>query len=257
MKNDLIIAVPSYKRAGKVETIKSIPSSNIFIHKSEYEAYKKFYKKENLVVMPDGLKGNVAKVRNFILDYGEDATVTCMIDDDLLYLAYWENGESHPLALEKEVYDFIYKYSVIAMDLGVHLWGINVAPDQRFYPVDMPFKFIAYISASFSCHIEPKLRYDERFPLKEDYDFVLQNLNIYRRVLRVNKYYYVMKHQTQTGGCATYRNVEREREQLFLLQKKWGKKIVRADTLKSSRGRSEKVRKFDINPLIYPPIKGT
>jgi hypothetical protein len=37
------------------------------------------------------------------------------------------------------------------------------------------------------------IRYDERIPLKEDYDLSLQHLNKFRKVLRFNKYFYKVK----------------------------------------------------------------
>lgn len=76
-------------------------------------------------------------------------------------------------------------------------------------------------------------------------------MNRYRRTLRVNKFYYNVKQSEQVGGCATYRNVAKEREQFELLQKKWGKKIVRED-VKKGQVRNH----FDYNPIIKVPIKG-
>lgn len=49
-------------------------------------------------------------------------------------------------------------------------------------------------------------------------------------------------------GCAMYRTESKEEEQLNLLQKKWGSKIVQRD--KGSR------RKNDFNPIIKIPIGG-
>ena len=54
------------------------------------------------------------------------------------------------------------------------------------------------------------------------------------------------------GGCADYRTITREIEQLKLLQKKWSKRIVKNDT--TQRGKRKKG--FDINPIIKIPIKG-
>ena len=83
----------------------------------------------------------------------------------------------------------------------------------------------------------------------------LQNMNKYRGALRLNKYHYVCRQSEQKGGCAMYRNMEREKEQFELLRKKWGSKIVRLDT--SNKGRSKKNRKYiDYNPIIKIPIKG-
>lgn len=56
--------------------------------------------------------------------------------------------------------------------------------------------------------------YDEALPLKEDYDMTLQQLRRHRIALRLNKYFYRVKQSEQVGGCATYRNLDKEREQL-------------------------------------------
>ena len=87
--------------------------------------------------------------------------------------------------------------------------------------------------------------YDERLPLKEDYDLSLQVLQKYHKVLRLNRYSYVTTHLTNAdGGCVDYRTMVREEEQNQLLQKKWGKKIVKYNIEKS------------INPIIKVPLKG-
>jgi hypothetical protein len=67
-----------------------------------------------------------------------------------------------------------------------------------------------------------KCRYDENLPLKEDYDMTLQQLNLERVVLRVNAYHYICKQSENVGGCAAYRNRDREEAQLKALQAKWG-----------------------------------
>ena len=69
------------------------------------------------------------------------------------------------------------------------------------------------------------------------------------------KYHYVCKQSKQAGGCATYRNYEREMEQLQLLQKKWGKGIVKIDNVANPNMKKEKVS-IDYNPIIRIPIKG-
>jgi hypothetical protein len=78
----------------------------------------------------------------------------------------------------------------------------------------------------------------------------------YRKVLRVNKYFYVKKGAEQKGGCAAYRNINREMDQIKKLQKKWGKKIIKVDDGKSRSHNTEKKRSFDINPIVKIPIRG-
>tara|TARA_R110000772_G_scaffold160106_2_gene271321 strand:- start:2979 stop:3260 length:282 start_codon:yes stop_codon:yes gene_type:complete len=90
--------------------------------------------------------------------------------------------------------------------------------------------------------------FDETMPLKEDYDFTIQVCNEERKILRFNQYSMNKDDHGNLGGCANYRTITREKEQLQLLQKKWGEKIVRED--KKSK------QQYDINPIINVPIKG-
>ena len=76
-----------------------------------------------------------------------------------------------------------------------------------------------------------------------------------RGILRFNMYHYNCKQSKQAGGCATYRNYERETQQLKLLQKKWGSSIVKMDTSVTGKAKKKKVR-IDYNPIIHIPIKG-
>ena len=55
----------------------------------------------------------------------------------------------------------------------------------------------------------------------------IQQLNMERVVLRVNAYHYLCKQSEQKGGCATYRNREREEEQLEAIRKKWGGQLLK------------------------------
>jgi hypothetical protein len=66
--------------------------------------------------------------------------------------------------------------------------------------------------------------------------------------LRVNYACYDVKQAEQEGGCATYRNIQKEIMQFNLLQKKWGSRIIRQD--KKSK------RSFDFNPILKLPHKG-
>lgn len=141
-------------------------------------------------------------------------------------------------------------------DLGFKLWGVNINKDALNYKHCLPFNTKAMILGPFCAHMRgTEIRYDERLPLKEDYDLAIQHLNKYRGILRLNKYHYICKQSVNPGGCATYRNYEREEQQLRLLQKKWGKDIVKQDKSKMAKSKKEKVN-IDYNPIVRVPIKG-
>jgi len=252
------VCVPSYRRP-KVETLDYLGFAKIFVDRSEEEAYKKENPGANIIGVPDGIQGNVCRIRNYILDYeffelGSDVCV--ILDDDLKGVFYWEKLETKKVQ-EDEFLGFVERYSILAKDWGAYFWGMNVNPDKKTYREYSPFSTVSFIGGPFQAFMKGGgLRYDEKLPLKEDYDMTLQQLNKHRVVLRLNKFFYVAKQSEQIGGCAVYRNYKREEEQLMCLQRKWGSKIVRRSEVKNLNSTKSKEKNFDYNPIIKVPIRG-
>lgn len=262
---EIVICCPSYKRP-YVETLKYLPFCKVYVAPEEYESYLEFnYKhKDNIVKCPKGIQGNVSRIRNYILDteFENGADIVCIVDDDLKAIEHFEMSEDKTYAYEKvkvkaeEFIDFIYRYSMLCYQWGFKMWGVNINSDTMSFRHYTPFSTNSVVLGVFGCFLKGmECRYDEALPLKEDYDLFIQNCNKYRGVLRLNGYYYNCRQSEQKGGCTIYRNMEKEKEQFELLQKKWGSSIVRLDT--SNKGRSKKNRKYiDYNPIIKIPIKG-
>ena len=218
---------PSYKRP-KVETLDYLPFCKVWVDNKEYQSYvdanPKF--KDNIISVPDGIQGNLCRIRNYILDeeFKNGYDVVLIIDDDMkgVYRFYGEKKYPYNKCLVKadEFMDFLEKYSILCDEFGFKFWGLNCNQDALSYRQYTPFSTVSYIGGPFQCFLKNPLRYDEKLPLKEDYDMTLQQCNRYRGCLRLNMYHYNCKQSKQAGGCATYRNYEREREQLELLQKK-------------------------------------
>jgi hypothetical protein len=256
------INCPSYKRP-KVETLDYIPSCKVWVDNKEYKEYIKENKgfENNIISVPDGIQGNLCRIRNYILDNElKDNDVVLIIDDDMQGIyRYEQNGdygyEKYKLD-EKQLYLMLEHYSVLCEDFGFKYWGVNCNADALSYRHTTPFSTVSYIGGPFQVFLKGNnLRYDEKLMLKEDYDMTIQNCNKYRGCLRVNKYHYNCKQSKQKGGCATYRNYDREAEQLKLLQQKWGKDIVKIDEALNVNTKKEKVN-IDYNPIIKIPIKG-
>lgn len=265
---EIVVACPSYKRVA-VETLRYIPFCKVYVAPEEYEDYLEFNPrhKENIVKCKQGVQGNLCRVRNYILDeeFKAGADIVLLMDDDLRAIEHYEMSEDGQYGYEKvklkekELLDFVYRYSVLCEDWGFKFWGINCNSDAKAYSHCSPFSTVSYIGGPFQCFLKGnELRYDERLPLKEDYDMTLQNMNKYRGALRVNKYHYVCRQSEQKGGCAMYRNMEREKEQFELLRQKWGSKIVKMDTgrKEGKKGNKKKRVYIDYNPIIKVPIKG-
>lgn len=253
---------PSYKRP-KVETLDYLPFCKVWVDCKEYEDYKKANPgfEKNIISCPEGVQGNLCRIRNYILDqeFNNGNDVVLIIDDDLKGIYYWNGTKTMPyvkkIVEEQDFIAFIEKYSLVCDEFGFKFWGLNCNGDALSYRQYSPFSTVAYIGGPFQCFLKNDLRYDENLPLKEDYDMTLQQCKKYRGVLRLNKFFYDCKQSKQAGGCAAYRNYEREKSQLELLQKKWGKDIVRIDTTKNNNQKRQS-KKFDYNPIIKIPIKG-
>ena len=253
----IAICCPSYKR-DEVKSFRFFGDLlKVYVCETEYDRYiennKEFEK--CFVKVPYGVQGNVARIRNYILNDNLDADVCCIVDDDMAYIGYYEQLELHKLNKD-EILPFIEKYTILCDDFGFKMWGVNLNSDPQCYREYTPFSTTSVVLGPFSCYLKGnECRYDEDLPLKEDYDMSLQNLNKYRGILRVNKYHYSCEQSSNKGGCAAIRNIEREKEQLNMLIKKWGSRIVKNDLTDRSHS-SGKVKRIDYNPVVSVPIKG-
>jgi len=252
MENNFVIFAPSYKRAKGCFTQKYLSQCTYVVAESEAEEY--LAEGHKIMVAPDSAQGNLCRIRNWIIDNSPNKNLL-LLDDDISCFARYERNISRDMT-EAEFYQFVENAFIMAKESGARFWGVNCVDDKGSYREATPFSFNAYIGGPFQAHIlEHGIRYDENLPLKEDFDMTLQQLNKYRKVLRFNFIHYFAKMHKNTGGCATYRTLEREKKNLEALRKKWGSKIIRTDS-----GASQVKRKnenlYDINPIMRSPIKG-
>ncbi len=88
----IAVCAPSYKRP-KVKTLEYLPFCRIYVDPAEYAKYKKENPGADIVMCRSGVQGNLARVKNYILDQeligaGDDAVV--IIDDDMNHMGYYE-----------------------------------------------------------------------------------------------------------------------------------------------------------------------
>jgi len=241
------IFAPSYKRPRRSITQLTYPCVKLVVMESEAEEYIK--NGNEIIICPEAEQGNLCRVRNWILNnlYG-DADCLIILDDDCKFIGRWQDQKQIKFNNE-DLIEFCEQSSLLCKDFGFNFWGLNCVTDKGAYREYTPFGTLQYIGGPFQAHLkESKIRYDENLPLKEDYDITLQHIKKFRGALRINFAHYEVKQAEQEGGCATYRNLDREKEQFFMLQKKWGKDII-------TRDRKSK-RSFDFNPILKVPIKG-
>lgn len=177
------ICCPSYKRP-VVETLRRYPRTRVYVADSELDDYISANPEgSDIVAVPDEVQGNLCRVRNYILDTefesGTDAVI--IIDDDMDMICRHEQVgdfgyERHILDMD-ELEWFAEHGSMLCMEWGYRFWGVNCVLDPKAYFQQRPFNTTKYIGGPFQAHLNNRIRYDERLPLKEDYDMTLQHLH--------------------------------------------------------------------------------
>jgi len=237
---------PSYKRPQKSITQKTYPFVKLVVR--ELEAKEYIENNNDIVIVPNEAQGNLCKIRNYILDnFFDDADCLILLDDDCKGISRWQDQKNIKFNKD-DLLEFAEQMTILCNDFGFKFWGLNCVSDKGAYREHTPFGTLQYIGGPFQAHLKNEIRYDEKLPLKEDYDITLQHIKKYKGCLRVNFANYDVKQAEQVGGCATYRNIKNETEQFELLQKKWGNKIIQKD--------NKSKRKFDFNPILRIPLKG-
>ena len=261
---EISVNSPSYRRPTGVKTLDYIPFCRVWVDEGEADAYREANPGAEIIACPKGVQGNVARIRNYILDKeferGMDAVL--LLDDDIHCIERFEVDKDgfgyarHKLEAD-ELMPFLEKYSQMCLELGFKEWGLNCNADAMAYRHYTPFSTTGvFIGGPFQCFLKGnRCRYDEELPLKEDYDMVIQQYNVERGILRLNAYHYLCEQSTIQGGCAASRNRAKEEQQFLALLEKWGSEIVKRD--RSNKGGTSKEKKYaDYNPIIKIPIKG-
>ena len=237
-----LVISPSYHRAGKTTIRTVVEGAAIAVIESEADAYRSQEGGE-IVVMPESVGGNISKTRNWILDYGFSHTDrVVMMDDDVTSLGRFEWNTSRAQYDyikydHQRMVEFIENGFDMAEDAGVKLWGVGLVAAPMAYREYKPFSLVAPVLGPFTCVLNNDLRYDARLRLNEDYDYFLQHIAKYRRVLRFDSHWYICNHLTMQGGVTSYRTMDEERRQADIMVQKWGSEIVSYNFTRSTNPR--------------------
>jgi hypothetical protein len=214
------ICIPSKGRAGKTTTQRILPSAMFFVPESEAEDYRRFT--ENVVTVPMEVQG-ITKTRNWILDHVEDARIV-FIDDDAMAVGWKEVRQR--MMVDKPVKDERFwlrefeLYFDLAEQMGYKIWGVKTeAASRSVYPWK-PILFQTYVTASCMGLInDGEYRFDESFPVKEDYEICLRHIRDKGGLLGIRYVHWQNEHWTTAGGCKDYRTIAMEREAIIRLIK--------------------------------------
>ena len=175
MSEEIKIIAPSYNRSKGVLTHKILPQTVYAVHEFEAEEYEA--KGYEILIIPDSEKGNIARVRNWLKRYYEEIGERFIIlDDDIKQFLYWEENGQTRLSGD-QLTEHIEAMFDMAEQWGVCMFGVNPASDKGSYREYTPFGTTSYISGSFNGFLNSPYYFDERMPLKEDYDMTIQICN--------------------------------------------------------------------------------
>lgn len=221
----LNIVIPSYNRSKGLEGKDYFKTAKYVIPESQQDSYTQTLGSKRLIVIPDDCDGNIARKRNWILQNIERPLV--MIDDDVSGLGYGEAGKQQLHLDPDTACDVMKQLTNLAHEWDCKLFGLNVNEDGRNYREYKPFSLTSVVLGPFQGHLDHNLYYDERMGTKDDYDFSLQVLQRYKKILRYNKYFYFCGHGDNAGGIVSGRTMEKEKRYCEAIQKKWGKGIIK------------------------------
>jgi hypothetical protein len=222
---DFRIYSPSYKRPTTCKSHKLFPRELFYyaVEEKEVEDYERAG--HRVISLPKRSPQNIASARNCILRQRETKKIL-VVDDDLTNIRWRLHRKRVDLDIS-EIMKVLINGFEMAEDIQCGLWGINLNTDPLAYQQNNPFHFSAPVLGTFSAILDDGLWYDESITLKEDYDYFIQQMQKYRRVLRFNYLHYECDHLAMAGGCQEYRTEEEEERQKLMFQKKWGSKIVK------------------------------
>lgn len=221
------ICIPTLNRPNKLLTyelacnIVGKENVYVFFHNDEDKnEYLKNYDIKNWVITnkPIGIAGQ----RNAILDYFSKDEMIIMLDDDIKSFKKLSQRRKLEVMSNEEVKELFVNAFANCQFNDCALWGIYPVPNEFYMKNKINNK--GFIIGTCMGIIINDLRFDEDIQAKEDYDYTLQNIKKYHKLIRY-EYITFDKCNSSDGGCGTYRNKDSEFEDFNKLLNKWGSLI--------------------------------
>lgn len=203
--------MPSKGRVGQVKSIRVLPQARLFVPAAEFDDYRRVYG-ECVQAVPMSVRG-ITATRNWILDNTSERWVV-FIDDDVTSqgVRVLLSNESLTLPLSSTVWQSVFaQLFCVCEDIGYPIWGIATQSATRSVYPYRPFLWQSYVTASCMGMLNlPTLRFDESYPVKEDYELCLRCIRDYGGVVAARFVFWENEHWDTPGGCHDYRTQEME-----------------------------------------------
>ena len=260
MKELVKLVIPSYKRAGKVLTLKAVANCALVVREEQYEEYREAYPDTEIIQIPKGeIQNGISDTREWIMRNVNNGNVFMLDDDVSKIMRAYNPGQydsityDNPDIIHESIVDPETAYEIIqgdahlAKQLGIYLFGFTVAKNPRDCPPQTPYKLNSIFSGGAfgvlrgepGCKIE--LPYHEPgVALCEDYYLILINAYYHRYCLINNRFYEQSITFRNVGGLSEYRSTAGEKEAFLYLKKKFGAAVQRKPQGVTNEGKLRK-----------------
>lgn len=226
---DVALAVPSRDRAGILakRTDSWLTDYHLFYSGNGYDDEE--YNCIERVKVPRNI-GGLSATRNFVLD-NLSQNVVIMFDDDITDFT-WVHGARTIRLDQEQIKLMIVDLVVHALDQNVGMFGIGNIDLRKASPL-IPFATRQAVTTVIGV-VGRKVRFDERQRLKDDHDFAMETLKIYRTIHRDNRYRFTNDTDGLPGGSMEFRSQEVRQREIQNLIDWWGADIVKPGKNKRS-----------------------
>ena len=214
------IYVPSYKRSDRIMTWNVLNDCTYVVRESEEAAYREAGITK-ILTAPDEEINSLAKVRQWIIDNTpEDIVIQC--DDDISRMIYKGKNNKVEIA-DKDVNDMEFeRVAQILSDLRLGFASCTMTGDVRKFNAEFLFKGITGGICWFNKECL-KSRFDNMTYIKEDTDFVLQEL-LQNRIIIIPDYFGMQnEYDKNAGGNNENKNSRALNQTVEYMKNKWGK----------------------------------
>jgi hypothetical protein len=226
----MIVAIPSKNRAGQTTTDKVMPSGILYVPKAEVADYRRLSNCA-VVPVPNAVRG-ITRTRNWILDNcGQEHVV--FVDDDheqAGWIEFHAHNVNYNKMNESEWLREFRRLFGITRQLGYSIFGVNTHGNTGSTYTYKPFRFHTYLTASCMGIVNDRqrpIRFDESFPVKEDYELCLRCIEKDGGIVAAQYLYWVNSHWADKGGCADYRTQDMEDGAISRLMLRYPKHVRR------------------------------
>lgn len=228
MKQDYVIAIPSYKRSKTVKekTLSTLTrlgvnpdKVTVFVGDAEqlveYTEVLADTPYKNIVVGVPGM----GAIRNFIQTYYPEGTYILNLDDDLIEIQFRQDEKNLvPITNLDEIAKAGFE---ACEETGAHLWGIYAASNP-FFMKDRVAKGLYYIIGSmWGCINRHGDKYNVSLDDKEDYERSIKYYHEDGVVCRLDYITVKSNYYKEPGGMQVTRTTDRIEQSARILAERW------------------------------------